>query len=256
MIPPDALAATHCWDTPPATLWASDDTVHVWLAGLDGMKESIPGFRDTLADDERERAQAFCLPRDRDRFILARGILRALLARYLGADPQEIRLRYERHGKPALAPESALLGLSFNLSHSDGLALFAITRGRRVGVDVERVREDELSLTEIARRSFAPREARTLTALPAPARPRAFFACWTRKEAYLKARGDGLMFPLDRFDVSLAPGDPPRLLEVRGEPAESARWSLAALDAPPGYEAALAVEGRGWQLRCWRWDAP
>lgn len=229
-----------------------DAVVEVWIAALDELPTAGPALWATLDDGERRKAQAFYFPRDRQRFVSGRAVLRLLLARYLQTEPQRITLQYGPHGKPAL-PRECAHDLSFNLSHSDGLAVYPFARGRRVGVDVERVREDGVAIDEIARRAFTPGEVRTLAALPAAVRLQAFFAGWTRKEAYLKARGDGLNFPLDRFEVSLAPDDPPRLLEVHGEPAESERWSLATLETPWGYAAAVAVEGHGWRLRCRRW---
>jgi 4'-phosphopantetheinyl transferase len=132
------------------------------------------------------------------------------------------------------------------------LALYALTRGRALGVDVEYVRDD-LAGQEIAERFFSRQEVRALSALPADARTRAFFNCWTRKEAYIKARGEGLSLPLDQFDVSLTPGEPAALLGTRPDPQEAARWLLRELAPARGYVAALAVEGRGWRLRQWRW---
>jgi 4'-phosphopantetheinyl transferase len=171
----------------------------------------------------------------------------------LDVEPSQLRFRYNRYGKPALAGELAEDWLRFNLSHSHGLALYAFTENREIGVDLEFIRP-ELAGEEIARRFFSSAEAAELAALPSHLRTEAFFNCWTRKEAYIKARGKGLSLPLDQFDVSLAPGKPAALLRARGEPDESSRWSLTALAPAQGYVAALAVEGHAYQLRCWRWE--
>src|SRR5262249_38196538 len=151
-------------------------------------------------------------------------------------------------GKPALAGQGRA-GLRFNVAHSEGWALIAVTRGREVGVDLERLRA-EVATPEIAARFFSPRECEALQALPGPLRAEAFFRCWTRKEAYLKATGAGLSVALDRFAVTLDPGAPAALVEHRDDPDEVKRWSLRELPAPPGFAAALAVEGPSNGLWC------
>jgi 4'-phosphopantetheinyl transferase len=130
--------------------------------------------------------------------------------------------------------------------------LIALSLGRTLGVDVERKKED-MATEEIAARFFSPIECSALAALPAAMRCEAFFSCWTRKEAYLKARGDGLSLPLDQFDVAFVPGAEPRLIETRHDPAEAHRWTLNALQVGRDYAAALAVEGADWELKCWDW---
>ncbi len=240
------------WPPPPAHLTLAEDEVHVWRAHLDLAPAQVRELLRTLTPDERARARRFRFRRDRDRFIVARGVLRAILGRYLGVDPGRLRFRYSPYGKPALADEFEDEGIRFNLAHSQGIALYAVSRGRDVGVDVEYVRAD-LADERIAERFFSPREVAMLRAVPAEQRREAFFHCWTRKEAYVKARGEGLSLPLDQFDVSLAPGEPAALLSTPGDPPEVTRWSLRALDPGPGYIAALAVEGNGWRLRCWQW---
>ena len=143
--------------------------------------------------------------------------------------------------------------LSFNLSHSHGLALFAITRVRRIGIDLERIRTD-CPCGQIAERFFSSRESAKLQALPAMEKLRAFFACWTRKEAYAKAKGEGLSLPFDQFEVSLSPQEPPMLLEVHGDRHEASRWSIQELFLGDDYVAALAIEGHDWDLECWKWQ--
>ena len=143
-------------------------------------------------------------------------------------------------------------GLCFNLSHSHGIALYAITCGREIGIDIEYFRPD-VEVEKLAERFFSPREAAVLRALPEHLRKEGFFNCWTRKEAYIKAEGKGMSIPLSAFDVSLTPGEPAALLRTESHPQETSRWSLQALSPEPGYTAALAVKGHDWELKCWQW---
>jgi 4'-phosphopantetheinyl transferase len=179
-------------------------------------------------------------------------MLRIILGHYLNLEPDQVRFIYGAQGKPALASRRGQDSLDLNLSHSQELALFAVTRRRRVGVDLECIRPIA-EAEQIAARTFSAQEYQVWRTLPEAAKQEAFFHCWTRKEAYIKAIGDGLSRPLDRFDVSLAPGEPARLLNVAGHPEEATRWSLKELTPAPGYVAALAVEGHGWHLMRWQW---
>ncbi len=233
----------------PPGLPLERDAVHVWHAGLSLPPDQLERLRQALSADERERAARFVFAKDRDRFVAARGILRDILGNYLGQPGGALRFEYGPYGKPALAGEPR--GLRFNVSHSGDLALVAVTRGQEIGIDVEAVRPERAD-EQLARRFFSPREVAALLALPEAERGAAFFACWTRKEAYIKARGDGLSIPLDAFDVSLAPGEACALLRASGD--DPARWALRALDTGPGYAAALAVEGHGWRLSTRRWE--
>ena len=226
------------------------DAVHVWRAGTEVPASRLALLYDLLAPDERARADRFHFEKDRRRFTVARGVLRTILGRYLAVEPAAIAFRYGVHGKPALAGTGDPRGVRFNVSHSHRLALYAFGFDRKVGVDVEYMRPN-VDIAGLARRSFSPAEARALAALPATQQREAFFDCWTRKEAYVKARGEGISLGLDRFDVTLGPGQPPALLRLEGNPAEVSRWSMRALDAGEGYKAALVVEGKGWHLGCW-----
>ena len=241
------------WRAPPKELALEDEQVHVWRASLDGPPSRVDALRQTMTVDELERSERYRFDEDRWRFVVARGTLRCILARYLKTVPEQVRLRYGKRGKPHLVGQSGAAGLQFNVAHADGLALFAVARGRRIGVDIEGMDRD-LAALEIADRFFSPREIAALRQLPAEARAEGFFNGWTRKEAYIKARGDGLSLPLDRFEVSLAPGEPAALLSTAWDPEEASRWSLKELVPGPGYAGAVAVEGRGWQLKCWEWD--
>lgn len=173
-------------------------------------------------------------------------MLRTLLAAYLGRGAAELSFSYAEKGKPSLADSQT--AVNFNLAHSQGRALYAFSRGRELGVDLEFIRED-LESEKIAVRFFSPAEVKRLELVPPELRKQAFFECWTRKEAYIKARGDGLSLPLDDFDVSLGPGEPAALLRNHKEPEEVARWTMRSLDAPSGYAAALVVAGHDWKLR-------
>ncbi len=243
---------SHLWSLPPEHLVLGDGEVHVWQAGLELVASEIQSLFDLLSADERDRAARFHFPRDRNRFIIARGRLRSLLSRYLGVAPNQLEFDYSPYGKPALSEGCGGGSLRFNLSHSHKLALYVVARHREVGIDVEYRRAD-LADEEIARRFFSPREVSTLLALPAEMRLEAFFNCWTRKEAYIKARGEGLSLPLDQFDVTLAPGEAAALIRTLGDPQEASRWSLAQIFPGPGYSAALAVEGQLGEIKYWRW---
>jgi 4'-phosphopantetheinyl transferase len=241
------------WPAPSGNDAVAENEVHVWRAGLDRGAASIPGLWDVLSRDEREKAARFHFEADSHRFVLGRGVLRQVLARCLGRRAEELRFDYGSFGKPALAPGVAESPLQFNVSHSGDLVLIAIAVRRAVGIDVERIRTD-IAVDRIAEHYFSPAERKSLAGLDAGLRHDAFHACWTRKEAYLKATGVGLSLPLDQFDVSLAPGEAARLVATRPDPAEAQRWVLLELDAGRNYKAAVAVEGEGVHLATWDWQ--
>ena len=232
---------------PPGRVALGPDEVHVWRASLRPAAAALARLEAHLSPDERARAARFRFPRHRDAFVAGRGAQREILARYTGLPPAALAYRATEHGKLSLDGPAAAAGIRFNVSNSGGLALYAVTRGREVGVDLEELREMPDGM-EIARRFFSAPENQVFAALPAEARDGAFFACWTRKEAYIKAVGEGLSMPLDRFDVAFAPGEPPRLLATRGDEAEASRWTLLELHPGEGYVGALAVEGGGWRV--------
>lgn len=247
-----SIAADAVWRMPHRDLVLAHNEVHVWRASLSAPTPVIRHLRQTLSVDEIVRAVRFAFPHDQDHFIVARGLLRTILSRYLQARPSHLRFRYNPYGKPALTIGAGHEEVTFNLSHSHGMVLYAVTRLRAVGIDLEQVR-DEPVCEQIAGRFFTPREHGGLQAVPAVTRQAAFFTCWTRKEAYIKARGDGLSHPLDAFEVSVQPGAPARLLWTRDDPAEVERWSLMELSPGHGFVGTLAVEGQGWGLSCWQW---
>jgi len=242
------------WAPPPAELRLEEGEVHVWRATLARPPAELARLSPLLDDEERSRAGRFRFPVHRDRFVAGRGVQRQILARYLGADPAALRWRLASHGKPGLDGFEAAGDLRFNVSNAEDGLLVAVARGRELGVDLERLRPMPDG-RDIARRFFSAPENEVFDAIPAEGRDLAFFTCWTRKEAFIKAVGEGLSMPLDRFDVTLAPGEPARLLRTRGDPAEANRWTLRELDAGPEWVAALAVEGGGWTLRLFDWDA-
>lgn len=240
------------WPLPPEHLCLREDEVHVWGVELEQYRANIQDFFETLAADERRRAGRFHFERDRAHFVIARGVLRDILGRYLSRLPARIRFGYGPQGKPALAETSGRPPLEFNVSHSRGLALYAFAQGREVGLDVEYVREDFAS-EEVARQFFSARELAALGSLPKGTWTRAFFNCWTRKEAYIKATGAGLSCPLSSFSVSLDPERLTALTWVEGDASEVARWSACEIGVGTRYAAAAVVRGAGWGLRCWRW---
>jgi 4'-phosphopantetheinyl transferase len=226
--------------------------VHLWQAKLDDrLADDLKRF---LSADEISRADRFHFAKDRNHFIAARGLLRTLLSAYIGINSDELRFSYAEKGKPSLK-ETQQSAINFNLAHSHGMAIYAFAHDREVGVDLEYIRED-LAGEKIAERFFSPREIEMLKSVPAELRKEAFFNCWTRKEAYIKARGEGLSMPLDEFDVSLGPGEPPALLLNHKEPAEVTRWTMRSIPVPSGYVAALVVEGHDWRLKTFGVEQP
>jgi 4'-phosphopantetheinyl transferase len=240
------------WAPPPPQLSLAEDEIHVWRAWLD---RPVGRMEDSLSADERARADRFHFDRDKRRFVAGRAILRAILARYLNLAPGAIAFRYLSHGKPTLATSSLRPAVGFNLAHADGLALYVFCASGDVGIDVERLRPIP-DAVHIAERFFAAGERASLRSLPAESVDEAFLSCWTRKEAYLKALGAGLSAPLDACEVTLAPGEPARLLQVVDDSGDGSPWLLHSLVPAPGYLGACAARGRR-QVRTLGWcDLP
>ncbi|HJT55558.1 MAG TPA: 4'-phosphopantetheinyl transferase superfamily protein [Ktedonobacteraceae bacterium] len=237
------------WANPPEVLLLAEAEVHVWRATLDLPPSKIEALEPLLNADELARARRFHFAKDRTHFIAARGMLRAILGRYLTREPQSLSFAYNDYGKPSLDKGD----LSFNLTHAHGMALYAITRHRAIGVDVEYVQR-EMEWESIAVHFFSPYEVNMLKAVSPDMQPIAFFNCWTRKEAYIKARGMGLSLALNSFDVSLTPGEPAALLDIREEGQDVANWSLYNLHPGSDYIAAVVVEGQASSLQCWQCD--
>ena len=206
-------AGPEIWCPPPISLPLPDDQVHVWRINLDLQPITIDSLWRILSNDEQARADRYRFARDRSWFVARRGRLRLILAEYLGLEPAGLEFSYNHFGKPALRDE-AQSKITFNISHSHGLALFAFARRVDIGVDLENRREN-IDYLGLAERFFSSAEIEQLHSLSPALRPQAFFLCWTRKEAFIKASGEGLSLPLANFDVSLDPGEPARLLATR-----------------------------------------
>jgi len=235
----------------PAAPLLPPNTLHLWRLALDLPATEQTAARAVLSPDETARAARFVFERDQRHFAAARGQLRQVLATYTGQPPEGVPIQADAHGKPFLADVSSI---HFNLAHSGRWALLAVTRHAPVGVDLEHRRAD-LERAAIAQRFFAPGEAQRLAALPAAEQEAAFFRCWTRKEAYVKARGEGLALPLDGFEVALEAGAP-RLLWVAGDAAEAAHWTLFEPGVPEGYVGAVAIRALDVRLEdCGVWAA-
>lgn len=243
-----ALAPEQTWKRGPAepVIWQNE--VHVWRARLDTQWSWT--LDEALSLDDRTRADRFRFESDRRRFCVARASLRLILGRYLKTKPGRLQLDTTEYGKPYFADAKTSQGLRFNLSHSNQLALIAITRDREVGVDIEYMRSDFVT-DEVATHFFSNSEVQAFCAVAPELKTQSFFNCWTRKEAYIKARGEGLYCPLDQFDVTVAPGEPLRLLNSRIDSGEVARWVFNELHPEKGYAATLAVEGNPSKLVLW-----
>lgn len=226
--------------------------VHVWHASLDLEPAVFRHLENTLSVDERQRASRFYFPRDRRRFVAGRGLLRDVLARYTNSHPAELHFTYNDYGKPQLHQSERANAIRFNLSHSKGIIVLAVSRERNVGIDIETLRGDT-SILDVADSFFSRNEVLRLHALPTHLRCEAFYRCWVRKEAYIKARGMGLSIPLHSFEVSLSPGSPAELL-ASTEPSDVSAWKLENLEVDAGYVAAVAAEGKDWTLGQRDWN--
>ncbi len=243
----------HWQIAPTARMELHTHEVHVWRASLEQPEAVCRKLQATLSADEFERAARFQFEKHRRRFVVARGVLRDILGRYLGVAATGITFEYEAHGKPKLASVNHPENFSFNLSHAEELALCAVVRGHALGVDVEHVHPIS-DAEQIARRFFSEREAEQFCALPQEHRQIAFFNCWTRKEAFIKALGEGLSHPLNRFEVAFLPGELAALLHTRPDPQEAGRWSMFAFEPATDYAGALVVAGKNFAVKYWQWQ--
>lgn len=239
-------------NTPPARAGFPESEIHIWRSILDQSPEHLRELAQMLSSDERDRAQRFRFDVHRERFIAGRGSLRAILAHYLNCKPEEIRFSYGPNGKPELCNNFYKNPLRFNVSHSNRLALYAIACSAEIGVDIEFI-QPLTDIEEIAGHFFSPNENAVFHSIPASQKLAAFYNCWTRKEAFIKVSGAGLAHPLHEFDVSLAPGEPARILSISGDVRRAACWSLVELAPAPDYAAAIAYERRGLRVSCFEW---
>ncbi len=239
------------WILPAAFPELPAKAVHIWRASLEISRETQEKYAGVLTDFERARAERFIHERDRVSYIASHGFLRELLARYLDCPPERLEFSAGPHGKPAISRPDSPVALCFNLSHAHGVGVAAIARGRAIGVDVEKIRP-EFAGEEIAERYFSEAEIAELKQVRLEQRVMAFFLCWTRKEAYVKALGEGLRFPLDGFSVSLTPGEPVRL---RAD--DAGRWGIQSFEAPTNsgmtHVGAVVCEGNDWTARYLEW---
>lgn len=240
------------WTVPPTSLTLFNQQVHVWRASFHQLDALYESLEEVISVDEKAKARRYRFENNRREYITARGFLRFLLGSYAKQNPQDLKFLYNPFGKPSLYTSPQSQRITFNLSHAHGFVVYAFSINREVGIDIERIRP-EAAHDGVAERFFSQEEVRTLRTLPSHAQPQGFFNCWTRKEAYIKARGEGLSIPLNQFDVSLIPGQPARLIESRVDPEDTNKWSLCALPMGTQYAAALAVEGSDWELKCWDW---
>lgn len=214
--------------------------IHVWNANLNRKLPFVHSMFETLSANEKLRAAKFRFERDRNHFVVGRGFLRSVLAGYLGLSAGEIQFSYSRFGKPSLILAAQHPPLQFNLSHSNGMALLAVSSANEIGIDIEFVDQD-FDWGRIADNYFSPRELSEMKALSEYRQTEAFFTGWTRKEACIKALGMGLSYPLNQFEVSMESSDP-RLVMLNDEFKQTRKWSLVSIPTEPGYLAAMAVE--------------
>jgi 4'-phosphopantetheinyl transferase len=229
--------------------------VHLWRVRLDQQAASLAELTTMLSRWERERATQLLDIVDRDRFVLRRGILRTILGGYLAVAPSKVRFAYGRYYKPSLAPGSSDRRLSFNLAHRRGFALYAVTSQGEVGVDIEHV-ELLADLEGVTTSSFSAREQEVLRAVPESQRLLAFFTGWTRKEAFLKALGEGLTRPPNQVEVYLDSSNSREVRIVEGPAASGRLWKVDTVVPSPGYVGAVAAEGGEWRVKWLDWPAP
>ena len=237
---------SQAWAAGPSNPDFPNDCVDVWRVNLDEVSSTVTA-RSILSSDELNRANRFHFEKDRMHFVRCRSVLRILLGRYLAIPAEEVCFEYHPSGKPEVADQQNPRRLRFNVSHSNGLALIAVSAGRRLGVDIEMIRAEVDTLT-LAEQFFSLGERASLRSLPNQLRVPAFFACWTRKESFLKATGEGLSFPLADFSVTPYPDLNPRVEEIRGDTEAGKRWLLVDLSVVDCYRATLAVEGTFYNL--------
>lgn len=228
------------WPTfvlPPLKLYLTKQSVHIWQIDLNQSEQIADELYSLLSLDEQQKTDRFHFPRHRRRSIIARANLRIILAKYLNLEPAELSFTYAEHGKPEI---KNTINLEFNLSHSHELALLAITEGMPIGIDLEYRRPERAGL-EIAQRFFSTEEYETLKSLPAAQHCEAFFNAWTRKEAFIKAIGQGLSYPLDDFAVTLSPQEPACLIQIKGDASAAKQWTMLSFELDR-YQVACTTE--------------
>jgi 4'-phosphopantetheinyl transferase len=242
MAPSPGLGAAEAPGEPELPFELHPGVISVWRVFLDTGPHQVREFEAILPAEELAQAARLATPLRRARFVVARGVRRALLARYLHSSPQELRFDLGPFGRPTVRGDRGRPPLRFNQSRSAHLALIALTPAHDVGIDIEQIRLD-LADRDVARRCFARNESRELLKLPGHLWPQGFFGCWTRKEAYLKATGQGLSYPLRAFEVTTSPGSEAALVSHREDPGEVDRWRMHTYWPAPDFIATVAVDG-------------
>jgi 4'-phosphopantetheinyl transferase len=240
------------WKSPPKSARLLTSEVHLWRIQINLFTDRIHQFLTYLSKEERSRMNRFRFEKDQNRFAITHACLRDILSRYLSTSPNLVTFSSGTYGKPEISNLDLMEPLQFNLSQSEDLALVAVASERKVGVDVERVKKD-IPIENISRRFFSSIEIDSILSLPVESQTAAFFSCWTRKEAYLKARGEGLSIPLNQFEVSVSTDEQPILIDTVWDKVESSRWTFRHLTPAPDYFGALVVEGSNWDLYRWDW---
>ena len=223
--------------TPPLL----DSDIQVWCASLEASLWDLTSFTDQLSADEKIRAERFHFTRDRDRYIIGRGLLRALLGGYLQRDPSDIKFNYGAYGKPALADKVNGRALEFNLSNSNDMVVYIFNWDDPVGIDIEYAHPMK-DMDDFALQFFTPDECALIRSLPMEQKQKTFFKLWTCKEAYLKANGSGLTTPLNQVEVSFTNKDTASLIPLGNDHEQTMRWRLELFTPAEGYQASLARE--------------
>lgn len=247
------IASGIIWTSPMRLIALSRNEVHIWRLELNQPSSCLDKSASNLSRKERTRAASFRFETHRNRFILCHGALRTILGLYLNTEPDRLDFCYNNHGKPCLSDRFFKDQVQFNLAHSDDLAICAFAKGRNVGIDLEHVHNIP-DVEELAASFFPKQESKRLQMLPSDQKTRAFFRCWTRREAYGKAKGTGLIKESNQCEALLAPEEFPCLLGKTGNGKSDRRWSAISFTPAPEYTAALVVEGHGWQTRFFRFS--
>jgi len=237
---------------PPSHLRLSANEVHIWIASLAQAKTKINNFAPILSNKETNRSKCFYFDSDRERYIVAHGILKIILGRYLDLKTGKLQFCFGKNGKPAISTNCRNQDIRFNLSYSESIALYALTLYHEIGIDVEMVR-DIPEMEEIAKRCFSINEYSIYRSSPERKKKDVFYEYWTRKEAFCKATGDGLSLPLEKFDVFKVKSDPVKLLRAEGDTNGSSQWFIYDLNIGPGCKAAFAIEGQCCEFLCFQW---
>ena len=229
----------------------SEDEIHIWAACIDVAPTVSAALAVSLSEEERTRANRFRFRQHQSRFIAGRGLLRAIVSHYLQIEPARVEFKYNSEGKPELTRPFDGSGIHFNLTHSEDLVLIAVTTIGPVGIDVERVRVNK-DAKELVNWFCSPRERELFETLAAQEKQLAFFNLWTRKEALLKATGEGIAQLLSQVEVTFRPGEPARFIAVSGDSERGSRWSVYNLSPAPHFVAAVVIQTEDAQLRLWK----